>query len=160
MYGMSKHHLAIYLNDHLAGSQAALEILDRLGEKGAALKSEIEQDVEVLKNLMAILRISQSPIRKATGWVGEKLLVIKNLVDDRSGGPLAQLEMLEALSLGIEGKLALWLALDAATSVEPALAILTYDRLAERALKQRAEVERWRLEAAKAALMIDQAKAA
>jgi len=157
---MSKHHLAIYLNDHLAGSQAALEILDRLGEKGAALKSEIEQDVEVVKNLMATLGISQSPIRKATGWVGEKLLAIKNLVDDRSGGPLAQLELLEALSLGIEGKLALWLALDAATSVEPALAILTYDRLAERALKQRADVERWRLEAAKAALIMDREKAA
>jgi hypothetical protein len=151
---MSKEHLATYLNDHLAGSQAAVEILERLGRTGAALKVAIEEDCEVLKNLMAQLNISESPIRKAGGWLGEKVIALKTRIDDKEGGALNQLETLEALALGIDGKLALWWALEAAKEVEPELAILEYETLILRALDQRSRVEELRLDAARVALSL------
>jgi hypothetical protein len=155
---MSNEYLATYLNDHLAGSQTALEILDRLAKPPVELKTEIEEDSEVLKNLMATLGIAESRLRKAAGWVGDKVVSMKTRIEDSEGGPLHQLESLEALAVGVDGKLALWSALAAAAEVDPALAILDYDRLIERALDQRARIEVWRLEAAQAALVPNQSK--
>jgi hypothetical protein len=61
-------------------------------------------------------------------------------------------ESLEALSLGIEGKKSLWVALSAAAEVSPELRIADYERLKKRAEEQRNRVEAKRLEVAKAAL--------
>jgi hypothetical protein len=153
---MSRQHLTTYLNDHLAGSQTALESLDRMGPQTRRLKAEIEEDVEVLKNFMAQLGIAESPIRKVTGWLGEKVVAIKTRIDDSADGPLNQLETLELLVLGIHGKFLLWAALKAAAALDPALAILDYDRLMDRAMDQRDRVEELRLRAACAALVTNE----
>ena len=71
------------------------------------------------------------------------------------GEPVAKLEELEMLALGIEGKLALWLALRHGTSngVGPRQELLPeLDRLIERARSQREIVEAMRLKAAEAVL--------
>src|SRR5205085_7785795 len=67
--GMSDQHLATYLNDHLAGSVVALELLEHL-EKAhagtdvarfvAALRADIEADRGELEALMQRLHVSAS----------------------------------------------------------------------------------------------------
>jgi hypothetical protein len=156
---MSKERLAVYLNDHLAGSVVAVEILERLETEAAdlapdlrILRTDIERDRDELKTIMDRLAILQSRVRKAGSWIVEQLGEVKFEVDDDSGGPLRRLERLEAVALGIEGKAALWSALKAAAEVTPELRGTDYDRLEERAKEQRSRVEVFRLQAARTAL--------
>jgi len=158
---MSREHLATYLNDHLSGSVTALEILDHLKEETAdidpflaRLEKDIKADRQQLVDLMAKLDIPQSRIRKASGWLAERFVEAKLEVDDQSGGRLRRLERLEALALGIDGKLGLWKSLEAASSVNDRLRGPDYGLLAQRAREQRARVEALRIEAARSALRL------
>ncbi len=155
---MSKEHLAVYLNDHLAGSDFAVEVLDHLTSENPhlkpsleALKKDIEEDREQLRILMRHLHIQESRVRKAGTWISESIAEVKLDVDDDTDGPLRRLERLEALAIGIEGKVALWRALEAAPSNE-ALAAMDYELLTQRGEDQRSRVEVLRLQAARAAL--------
>jgi hypothetical protein len=153
---MSKH-VATYLNDHLAGSAAALELLTELqarpGLKQWAddLHGDISEDRHELELLMDRLGVAQSRPRQAAAWITEKLAELKTRVDDPAGGPLQLLELLEALALGICGKEALWTALQATASRVPGLLGVDYPRLIDRAVAQRRRVEDRRLAAAAAA---------
>ena len=158
---MADEHIATYLNDHLAGSVVALELLEHLetAHAGTALenifatlRSDIEADRNELESLMNRLDISQSVTRKATAWLTEKVTEIKLRVDDLAGGALRLLEATEAVSLGIEGKLSLWRALAVVAKEDSRLDVLDYKGLIERAVDQRNRAEEVRLEAAKKAL--------
>lgn len=158
---MADEHLATYLNDHLAGSVVALELLDHLKSTHAdtslsdffrQLCADITADRDELERLMDALHISQSRTRKASAWVAEKMTELKLRLDDSQSGPLFLFESLEALSLGIEGKRSLWVALIAAAEKSPALRIVDYERLKQRAEEQRARVENLRIDAATKAL--------
>jgi hypothetical protein len=158
---MGNEHLATYLNDHLAGSVVAVELMEHLestfaGDPVAAFVAELRADVEAdqkeLETMMAGLEIAQSRTRKASAWVAEKFTELKLRLDDPAGGELRLFESFEALSLGIEGKRSLWLALSAVAENTPALQIIDYGRLIKRAEEQRARVEARRIEAAAAAL--------
>jgi hypothetical protein len=162
---MADEHLATYLNDHLAGSVVAVELMENLEEVYAdtpvaefiaKLHADIEADRQELKDLMDRLQVSESTTRKASAWLTEKLTQLKLRLDDPTRGDLRLFESLEALSLGIEGKRCLWLALSAAAEVSPQLRIADYERLMQRAEEQRGRVERKRLEVAKAALKLEQ----
>lgn len=157
---MSKEHLAIYLNDHLAGSNVALEVLDHLAVEApdlasslASLKTNINEDRQQLLALMASLNIAESRARKAGSWIAERVAEVKLEVDDDQTGPLRRLERLEALEIGIEGKIALWRALNAISTNRP-LGELNYESLIRRGEEQRDRVEVWRLQAASNALVI------
>jgi hypothetical protein len=156
---MSKEHLATYLNDHLAGSNLALETIDHLTKENpdllpslTALKTDIYEDRHQLTTLMERLNISESRIRKAGSWILESVAEVKLDVDDDANGPLRRLERLEALAIGIDGKIALWRALEAATGTIKALNGMDYERLVLRGQDQRARVEALRLQAARASL--------
>ena len=158
---MSDDHIAIYLNDHLAGSVAAVELLDQLQEDHSGtplegffteLRTDIEADRQELESLMERLNVTESRTRKASAWLAGKFAEPKLRLDDPSGGELRLFESLEALSLGIEGKRSLWRALATAAEQTPALQLLDYGRLTQRAEEQRARVESKRLEAGKKAL--------
>jgi hypothetical protein len=156
---MSKEHLSTYLNDHLAGSNFAVEILERLTSEArslssslTALKEEIEEDREQLRTLMAKQHIEESRLRKAGGWIAEQLTELKLEVEDDAKGRLRRLERLEALAIGIDGKIALWDALDAAADSNTELEGIDYERLSQRGRDQRARVETLRLQAAREAL--------
>src|SRR5688572_11175043 len=158
---MSREHLGTYLNDHLAGSVTAVELVDRLAKENSdlspfliRLKKDIEADRQQLVDLMAKLEISQSRIRKAGSWLAEQFVEAKLEVDDQSGGLLRRLERLEAVGLGIDGKLALWHALEAASSIDARLQGPDYGHLIQRAEEQRARVESLRIEAARSALSL------
>jgi hypothetical protein len=58
-------------------------------------------------------------------------------LEDGSEGPLRLLESLEAVALGINGKLALWCALAAVAEITPEIKKSDYRRLIARAQEQR-----------------------
>jgi hypothetical protein len=150
--------MGVYLNDHLAGSTAALELLAELerqegpGSWTSRLRFEIAADRKELEQLMQQTQITPSNARRAVAWLTEKLAELKTRLDDRNGGRLRRLELIEALALGIEGKRALWMALQSVAAEMPALQTVDYPRLIDRATEQRRTVERWRLQAAEDAL--------
>jgi hypothetical protein len=152
--------LTTYLNDHLAGSVVAIELLDHLRElsKGTeqeglftVLKSEIEEDQKVLQGLLRGVGGKESRVRKAAAWLTEKVGEAKLKLDDSGSGELRLLEALETLELGILGKLALWRALGVAADLVPEIRKLDLGRLEGRATEQHDRVETERLKVARAA---------
>jgi hypothetical protein len=154
-----RRHLTVYLNDHLAGSMVAVELLMALERTYAeiepalaALRVDVEHDQMELKALMDRLNIAERGVRKIGGWLAGKTTQLKMRIDDRSGGVLHLFESLEAISLGIEGKLALWRTLKAVADLSPDLACSDYERLMKRAIEQRSRAEALRLQSAITAL--------
>jgi hypothetical protein len=152
--------LRTYLNDHLAGATAAIELLQHLTklrpqsdeQRYAQLRREIEEDKQVLQDILTGLGGTESPVRKAAGWLSSKLGQVKMAIDDTGGDQLRALEALEALSLGIQGKLLLWRALATVASRVPPLQTVDFGRLQQRAHEQFEQVDGERLQVAKAAL--------
>jgi hypothetical protein len=152
-------YLAIYLNDHLAGSTGGLELVKRaagehegtaLGTFLAELRDEIAEDRQVLEELMERLGVTQDKAKVAVAWAGEKAARLKLNGELRGTSPLTPLIELETLSVGVEGKRLLWLALSEAEGLP-----LSKERLAElvvRAEHQREGIEFHRREAARQAL--------
>lgn len=151
-------HLSDYLNDHLAGSVGALELLDRLIETYEGkplekffrdLRQDIESDQAQLKELMQKLGVGESTVRKAGAWLAEKLSRPKIDLENGSQDDPGLFLALEALILGITGKRSLWRALHAASRAVPALARVDYSGLEKRAIEQCERVEARRLEVAR-----------
>lgn len=147
-----------YLNDHLAGSVGALELLDRLIEayegKPLAnffqkLRADIHQDQEQLKELIQKMGVEEGAVRKAGAWIAEKLSRAKIELNESSKKDPGLFLALEALVLGITGKRSLWRALRAASQTVPQLARLDYTGLEKRAIEQCERVEAKRLEMAR-----------
>ena len=151
-------HLSDYLNDHLAGSVGALELLDRLVETYGGkplekffrdLRQDIESDQAQLKELMEKLGVGESTVRKAGAWLAEKLSRPKIDLENGSPDDTGLFLALEALILGITGKRSLWRALHAASRAVPELARVDYSGLEKRAIEQCERVEARRLEVAR-----------
>lgn len=158
---MSAEVFTTYLNDHLAGSVAAIELVDHLRHacRGtererllATLRVDIEEDQQVLRMLLHQAGGTESKVRKAAAWLTEKLGQAKFALDDTGSGELRWLEALETLGLGIQGKLALWHALEIARDGRPELRALDLVMLQSRALEQHHLVDAERLRVAKQAL--------
>jgi hypothetical protein len=151
--------LGDYLNDHLAGSVGAVELLDRMVEACAGkplerffrdLRDDVHQDQEQLRALMQKLGVTESTVRKSGAWMAEKLTRPKIDPGDGSKEETGVFLALEALVLGITGKRSLWRALQAASRTMPALARLDYSGLEKRSIEQCERVEARRLEIARA----------
>ena len=106
-------------------------------------RTEIEEDRGVLLEVMQRLSVGRDRARIALGWGTEKMLRLK---------PGPRFEDLETLSLGVEGKLALWAALHHAYGDDPRLRGVDLDALSARARSQRRRIEQQRLDAADEAL--------
>lgn len=155
---MQRQPLFVYINDHIAGSVAALELIDHLIEThtGQALESflinlrrDVQADQEVLKRLLGNAEQKESFPRKLTAWVTEKFARSKiKLAGEQTGG-LGLVQALEVLALGIRGKQLLWRAL--ATSNSHSLQDVDLAHLEQRAIEQQKRVEENRLAAARAA---------
>ena len=158
---MPHTHLATYLKDHDGGSEAALEILDHLeaahgteaaGQMARTLRPQFLDERRQVRTLLESLGESTSVSRRVAGWLSEKALQVKLLVDDPAGGSLRLLEAVETVALGVHGKLGLWKALADNQSAVPALATLQLPPLIAQAEAQRALIETVRLEAARRVL--------
>ena len=152
-------NLTTYLNDHLAGATAGLELVEALrdqhadeplGRFAAQLSSEIEADRHTLEELAERVGPGGSPLKEAGAWLAEKVSRLK--LGRPAAGELGTFEALEALALGILGKKALWDALEAAASQDPRLSGLKFGELSRRAQAQHARVEDERLTTARTAL--------
>jgi hypothetical protein len=157
---MSADNLSTYLNDHLAGSTAAVKLLQHLTSLHResprealfeGLRHEIESDRSVLKQLIRDIGATEHASRSAAAWLMGKLAELKLKLDDPKG-PLHVFEALEALELGILGKLSLWRALEVAGDRVPEVRSLDLAELERRARDQSARVEELRLEIAPQAL--------
>src|ERR1700749_4949732 len=147
---MTSDHLATYLNDHLAGAVTALELLSRLADEHGDLVSadvvhrvrrEIAEDRATLESLMSRLEIKRSAPRRFMGWLAERATRLKLVADDPRDGALRAFETVELISLGVEGKIALWRSLATVAPSDPVLATLDYDALIARGRDQRALLE-------------------
>lgn len=156
---MSATPLSTYLNDHLAGSAGALDLLESLrghantDELAATLESvtaDIDADRKTLLGVMERLGVERSTIKQATARVGEKALRVKTSPVVTRDDDLSRLLGLEALVLGIAGKESGWTALRAAD--HGSLTGVDFDALIARARYQRNQLEPFRLMAATAAL--------
>lgn len=152
--------LSVYLNDHLAGSVAALELIKHLTEKFpdskletflADLHAEISADQDVLRDLIGAFEKNESVVRKAGAWVMEKFGQVKLGIDRGDVSGVGLLEAFEGLVLGITGKMLLWRSLAVASRTRPQLRGPDYAELERRAAQQRDRVEQKRLAAAREA---------
>lgn len=158
---MSLTPLQTYLNDHVAGSRTALELLDFLidahadGEARAfftTLRADVAVDRQALDDTIARLGGGPGIAREVGGWFADRLTRLKLTIDDPGDSGLRRLEALELLALGILGKRSLWRALEAVAPKVPALAGLDLSRLQARAEDQYARVEARRMSIATSAL--------
>jgi hypothetical protein len=146
-----KAPLSIYLHDHLAGAEFAVELLgalehehggNELGAEVGGWKTEIETDREVLREIVERLGASQGTIKEVTSWIAAKAASLK--LRRQSHGDLGTFESLEALTLGILGKEKLWQALAGVASHEERLAGFDFVALEQRARQQHDRVETYR----------------
>jgi DNA-binding FrmR family transcriptional regulator len=160
--------LDVYLNDHLAGAAAAVELVERLraSNEGSALATHlgglgrlIEEDRDTLAAVMEQLGVVRSAPKQMAGKVLETLSRLRLSERVTGNAHVTRLMELETLSLGIEAKLALWRSLGQVTSSRPDLAGLDLPALEARAVDQRTGLEPYRLEAASQAFAAPEAGA-
>jgi hypothetical protein len=156
--------LAIYLNDHLAGSTGALELARRARSANRdtpfedafdRLATEIAEDRDALLDVMRRLEVARDPVKEAAGWLAEKAGRLK--LNGRLTGysPLSRVLELEILALGVEGKRALWRALREVAARDARLEGVDLDALLRRAERQRRLLEQQRLRAVAIAFEAD-----
>ena len=158
--------LSTYLNDHLAGATGGLELAKRTrgsnegssyGEFLTTVEREIDEDRDTLKAIMDALDVDQNQLKVSLGWMAEKVGRLK-LNDQLVGySPLSRLVELEALMLGVTGKLGLWRSLQAVAGGDGRLAEFDFAALILRAERQQTGLEELRLRAAQEALTEDAA---
>jgi len=147
-----------YLNDHLAGSIGAIELIAHwaklyqgkpLGAFFTDLESEIKADQDRLRDLMRCLGVEESKMRQAGAWAAEKLGLARFLIAGGEPGGLGLVLVLEGLIMGITGKHLLWRALDAANL--PKAEGFDFKELQRRAEEQIERIEAERIRAARRA---------
>ena len=149
--------LAIYLNDHLAGATAGGELARRAvrSNRGSShgffladLADQIDADRGSLLAIMRVLNVRVDRVKILGGWGAEKLGRLKFNGQLLGDSPLSRIVELEALSLGVHGKLALWRALQELELAELSSASVPLADLIARAEQQLAGLESHRLRAA------------
>ena len=147
-----------YLNDHLAGSVGALELIAHwaklcrgkaLGEFFTDLEAEISADQDTLRDLMRCLGVEESKMRQAGAWTAEKLGLARFAIAGVEPGGLGLVLALEGLIMGIAGKKLLWRALGAANL--PKAEAFDFKELQRRAEEQIGRTEAERIRAARRA---------
>lgn len=151
--------LAIYLQDHLAGATAGLELARRAArtqrgtpaaEELARLRDEVARDRQALVQVMRTLGVRRQAYKALGGWLLEKAGRLKTNGHLLSRAPVSDLVEREALRLGVEGKACLWRALLALE--DPRLDGAALQSLLDRAQEQARTLERLRLDAARTVL--------
>ncbi len=153
---MSTANLSLYLNDHLAGSVGARELLAHLqgihrGDPWSEFFAEVDAEVgasqEKLRELMRRIGAAESSVRQTAAWLGEKLSRFKLGTGGGEEQAMSLFESLEALHLGTVGQSALWNALAEVARLIPAWTDVPFDQLAReaRSLSDRLDVRRLEL---------------
>ncbi|MFS8099526.1 SRPBCC family protein [Lentzea alba] len=141
---MNTELLGIYLNDHLAGAMAGTELARRISRTHPELRQladDVEADRRDLLDVMRAFGVEPRPHKAAIGWLTEKAgrLKLNGRLLGRS--PLSDVVELETLRIGIEGKAAMWRALQTLPNTDAE----GLDRLLRRAEGQADLVDQYRL---------------
>lgn len=161
---MAHRPIDVYLNDHLAGATFGADLARQLEARteGTAfqpemsrLAGEIEADLDTLTDLMERLGATRNPGKRAAAWVAEKASRLKLTGVSSGNDEIGTFLSIEALSLGVEGKAALWTTLRELRGHYPQLASSNLDDLIQRAQRQRQILETERIAAAKRSLSAD-----
>jgi len=117
---MDNEMLAIYLSDHLAGATGASKSMRRLAdaerespyaETLERMAREIEEDRMTLLSIIEAQGIEPHWYKAAMARVGEALGMLKTNGTLFKRSPLSSLVELEAMRMGVTGKLELWSSL-------------------------------------------------
>jgi len=144
--------LESYLNDHLAGSVSALELIahwaevhkgDLLGRFFMEIEKEIKADQEMLRDVMRTLGVEESKVRKVAAWAAEKVGRARLVVAGDEPNGLGLVLTLEGLIMGVTGKKMLWRTLAAAKL--PELNSYDFEELQRRAEQQVEHIEAERM---------------
>ncbi len=137
--------LATYLNDHLGGSTAGADLAEKVAsenegtELGSFMRgvlTAIEEDRAALEDVMGRVGVETTVVKQAAGRLAERLSRLR-MHHTVTGDPgLSRLMELEALILGVTGKLALWQTLQELAPREPRLAGVDFEGLLGRAREQ------------------------
>lgn len=150
--------LGIYLHDHLAGSRFAIDLLESLrnrysgeplGQLASSLLVEIKQERDLLQRIVDKVGKGSPDLKEAAAWLAEKVSRFK--LSHADAKDFAAFEALEALSLGIVGRRALWRALIVIAESDGRLAGLNFEQLISTAESQYNRVEESRLALARTA---------
>ncbi len=149
--------LGIYLNDHLAGSAAGLELARRaarenrgtpLGDFLATLATELQEDRAMLQQVQRALNIPRDHLKQGTAWVMERLSRLKLNGRLLRSSPLSRMMELEGLFLGSQGRRLLWRLLKRLARTDRRLGGFDFEVLIARTEMHLRGLERWRLLAA------------
>src|SRR5665811_1506459 len=115
-WGMS-HLLAIYLQDHHAGSSVGVALARRAaganrgneyGEELAAIAAEIDEGRRALERVMKALDVEPARLKDGAARVAERAGRLKRNGTWLSYSPLSRLVEIEGLETAVGGKQALW----------------------------------------------------
>jgi hypothetical protein len=147
-----------YLNDHLAGSISALELIahwaevrkgERLGSFFVETEREIKADQDMLRDVMRTLGVEESKMRQAGAWAAEKIGRARLIIAGAEPGSLGLVLTLEGLIMGVTGKKLMWRAL--ATTKLSQLNGYNFEELQRRAEQQVERIEAERISAVRQA---------
>ena len=122
--------LAIYLNDHLAGSAAGIAAFRRVRDTHGAsetglvldgLVHEVEEDREELRSIMRRFGFRERRYKVVLGGLGDKLGRLKLNGHVLTRSPLSDLVEFEGLLLAVQGKTAGFRTLAELAVTEPRL---------------------------------------
>jgi hypothetical protein len=143
-----------YLNDHLAGSISALELIahwvevhkgEPLGSFFVEIEREIKADQDMLRDVMRTLGVEESKMRQAGAWAAEKVGRARLMIAGDEKDSLGLVLTLEGLIMGVTGKKLLWHALAAAKLSR--LNSYNFEQLQRRAEQQVERIEAERISA-------------
>jgi hypothetical protein len=153
--------LGIYLNDQLALGILWREVARRsqrnnsnteLGEALARVSTGIAEDLETFQRIMRRLGIRMNPVKVGLAVGAERLGRLKLNGQLGTYSPLSRFVELDFLVMGIEGKKLLWTTLRDLAGLASRLPDVDFDGLIERAERQRADLEPFRVRAGNEAL--------
>jgi hypothetical protein len=157
---MAQQPIHVYLNDHLAGATAGVDLVKQaaerhdgeLGEFFAQLADEISADHNTLTSLMDQMDAHHSGAKEVLAKAGSEISEAKFSGESMNDPEFGTFLTLETLSIGVEGKLCMWKALKVVEDGHPELKSAGIDALIDRAQAQRDKLESKRLEVAGSAL--------
>jgi hypothetical protein len=153
--------LGIYMNDQLALGVLWRELARRsqrnnsstqLGDALARVSTGIAEDVETFQRMMCRLGIRINPVKLGLAVGAERLARLKLNGQLRTYSPLSRFLELDILVMGIEGKKLLWATLRDLAGLASRLPEINFNDLIQRAERQRADLERFRMDAGTEAL--------
>jgi hypothetical protein len=143
--------LAAYLRDHLTGSDAAIQVVERLrlthagsqeGRLFASLFDEFREEREVVRLLLEQIGAAAHSVKRLAGQASGSVLMVAS---GGERGDLSLFRTLESLAIGVQGKRCMWRALQSLLGEQPIPSVRSLAGLEAMAVRQWDAIEERRL---------------